>query len=112
MVRLRSLDVISCAKVYGIIHMAIGILIGLMVVVIAMIGVAAAPGQQKLGMVGVLVIAALSPFLYGALGFVIGALSALLYNWIASAVGGIQMELEAVPSPYVAPLAQPPISAV
>lgn len=100
----------SCAKVYGILNMAVGTLIGLLFVVIGMIGLAAAPGQQKFGMLGVLVFAALSPFLYGAIGFVAGALMALLYNWIASAVGGIQMELEAVPAPYVAPSA-PPVTA-
>jgi hypothetical protein len=109
MVRLRSLDVMSCAKIYGILHMAIGILMGLLFVVIGMIGLATAPGQQKFGMVGVLVFAALSPFLYGAIGFVLGALMALFYNWIASAVGGIQMELETVPVAYAAPPEQPAV---
>ncbi len=75
---------------------------------IGVVGFAAAPSQQKFGMLGMLVIAALSPFIYGALGFVIGAVGALLYNWIASAIGGIEMELEAVPLPQVvAPIAVP-----
>ena len=103
MVRLRSVGVLSCAKIYGIIHMALGILFALFFVVIGVVGLAASPGQQKLGMIGILIIAALSPFIYGALGFVIGAVGALLYNWIASAVGGIEMELQAVPIAYVAP---------
>ena len=65
-------------------------------------------------MIGILCIAALSPFLYGALGFVIGAVGALLYNWIASAIGGIEMELQAVPLTYVpappqAPAASPAV---
>ena len=106
MVRLRSVDVISCAKIYGVLHMAIGVVIGLLFVLIGLIGLAAAPGQQKFGMIGVLIFAALSPFLYGAFGFVIGAVGALLYNWVASAIGGIQLELEAVPAPYFVP--QPP----
>ena len=106
MVRLRSMDVVSCAKVYGIIHMVIGIVFGLFFVVIGLVGLASAPGQGKLGMVGVLIVAALSPFVYGAIGFVIGALMALLYNWIAAVVGGIKVELEAVPAAFVAP--QPP----
>lgn len=107
MVRLRSVDVISCAKIYGVLHMAIGVLIGLLFVLIGLIGLAAVPGQQKFGMIGLLIFAALSPFLYGAMGFVLGAIGALLYNWVASAIGGIQMELEAVPAPYVAPTAPP-----
>ena len=111
MVRLRSLDVASCAKIYGIIHFIIGILFALFFVLIGLIGLASAPGQQKFGMIGVLFFAALAPFLYGALGFVIGAISALLYNWIASMVGGIKMELEALPTPqFVLPPQPPPTS--
>ena len=107
MVRLRSVDVISCAKIYGILHMAIGVLVGLVLVLVGLVGLAAAPDLQKFGMIRVLIFAALSPFLYGAIGFVLGAIGALLYNWIASAVGGIQMELETVPVPYIAS-PQPP----
>jgi hypothetical protein len=108
MVRLRSVDVMSCAKIYAILHMAIGILVGLFLVLIGLVGFAAAPGHPKFGMVGMLVVAALSPFVYGIFGFIFGAIGALLYNWIASAVGGIQMELEAVPTPYIAPPQPPP----
>ena len=98
MVRLRSVGVLSLAKIYGVIHVAIGVLFGLFFVLIGMVGLAAAPGQQKMGMVGILIIAALSPFIYGAMGFVIGALGALFYNWIASSIGGVEMDLEAIPS--------------
>jgi len=108
MVRLRSVGVLSCAKIYGIVHMALGILFGLFFVLIGLVGLAAAPAQQKLGMIGILIIAALSPFIYGALGFVIGAVGALLYNWIASTIGGIEMELETVQVPTVNPAAPPP----
>jgi hypothetical protein len=107
MVRLRSVDVMSCAKVYAILHMAIGILVGLFLVLIGLAGFAVAPGQRKFGMLGMIVVAALSPFVYGIVGFVVGAIGALLYNWIASAVGGIRMELEAVPAPSIAIQQQP-----
>jgi hypothetical protein len=108
MVRLRSVDVVSCAKIYGILHMAIGVVVGLLFVLIGLVGFAAAPGQQKFGMIGVLIFAALSPFLYGLFGFIVGAVMALLYNWVASAIGGIKVELEAVPVLYVVPPSQPP----
>lgn len=107
MVRLRSVGVLSCAKIYGIVHMALGILFGVFFILIGVVGLAAAPSQQKLGMIGILVIAALSPFIYGALGFVIGAVGALLYNWIASAIGGLEMELDAAHAPYMAPAPSP-----
>jgi hypothetical protein len=108
MVRLRSVGVLSCAKIYGVLHMAIGIVFGLFFGLIGLVGMAAAPERQKLGMIGILIIAALSPFIYGAIGFVIGALGALFYNWIASALGGIEMALEAVPLPHVAAPTPPP----
>ena len=108
MVRLRSVDVLSCARIYGIIHIAVGVLIALVLVLVGLVGFAAAPGQQKFGMIGVLIFAALSPFLYGAMGFVLGALMALFYNWIASAVGGIKMELQAVPESRLAPASPAP----
>ena len=107
MVRLRSVGVLSCAKIYGVINMAIGILIALFLVLIGLAGLAVAPGQQKLGMIGMLVLVALSPFFYGAVGFVMGAVGALLYNWIASALGGIEMELEAAPPHYSVAPTQP-----
>jgi hypothetical protein len=107
MVRLRSLDVISCAKIYGIMHFIIGILLALFFVLIGLVGLAAAPGRQKFGMIGVLVFAALAPFLYAVFGFVAGAISALLYNWIASIAGGIKMELETVPVPQFVPPSAP-----
>jgi hypothetical protein len=108
MVRLRSVGVLSCAKIYGVIHVALGILFGLFFVLIGGLGLAAAPAQQKLGMIGILVIAVLSPFIYGAIGFVAGAVGALFYNWIASAFGGIEMELEAAPLAHVPAMPQPP----
>ena len=108
MVRVRSVGVLSCAKLYGIFHLAIGILVAVFLVLIGLVGLTVVPGQQKIGMVGFLAIAALSPFLYGAFGFVAGAVGALLYNWIASAVGGLEIELEAVPAAYTAAPLQPP----
>jgi hypothetical protein len=107
MVRIRSVGVISCAKIYAILHMAIGVVVALVLVLVGVVGLAAAPGQQKFGMIGVIIIAGLSPFLYGAIGFVMGAIGALLYNWIASAVGGLQMELDTVPMQNPVP-PQPP----
>ena len=81
MVRLCSLQVISCAKIYGIITVVIGSY-SLVRCTDGLIGDAAAPGQQRFGMIGVLILAALlTPYLYGAIGLVISPISALLYNW-------------------------------
>src|SRR3974390_1912527 len=106
MVRIRSVDVMSCAKIVGVLQGAIGLLVGAFIMIAGLAGLGAAPSPAKLGMFGMLMFAALTPFLYGALGFVFGAIGALLYNWVASAIGGILLELEAVPAPYFEP--QPP----
>ena len=47
MVQLRSVDVLSCAKIYGILHVAIGIVFALFFVFIGLIGFAASPGATK-----------------------------------------------------------------
>lgn len=101
MVRLRSVGVLSCARVSAILHGALGVLVSLLVAIAGLAGTAATPSPPKLGMIGILIVAAIMPFFYALLGFVFGALSALLYNWVASAIGGIEMELEAVPLTYV-----------
>jgi hypothetical protein len=112
MVRLRSVGVVSCAKISAILHGAMGVLVALVVVIAGLAGLAATPSPQKLGILGILIVAAIMPFFYALLGFLFGALSALLYNWSASAIGGIEMELQAVPLAYVpahpqAPTANP-----
>ena len=66
----------SCAKVYGILHVALGILFAIFFALIGVVSLAAAPGQQKFGVVTFLVFAALCPFIYGAIGFVAGAIGA------------------------------------
>ena len=47
MVRLRSVDVLSCARIYGIIHIAIGVLIALVLVLRRTGGFCSRPGSTK-----------------------------------------------------------------
>ena len=84
MVRLRSVGVVSCAKISAILHGAMGVLVALSVVIAGLAGLAATPTPQKLGIIGILIVAAIMPFFYALLGFLFGAVSALLYNWSAS----------------------------
>ena len=48
-----------------------------------------------------LVFGILAPFLYGAMGFVFGAIGAWIYNLIAKRLGGIEIQLEAVPASLI-----------
>lgn len=43
------------------------------------------------GGVGMIVIAVILPFLYGALGFIAGVIMAAIYNLIAKLTGGLEM---------------------
>ncbi len=54
------------------------------------------------------------PFMYGVMGFVMGAIGASLYNLIARKVGGFELELEGMPSGVIAPypLIPPATSAI
>ena len=109
MFRLRSVGVLSCAKVFAVIHAVIGILIGFFVLVFGIIGAALAPAHQKFGAIGIIVLAALSPAFYGVIGFVIGALWAFVYNLTAQFSGGLELQLDAEPATqFVAPPAATP----
>ncbi len=109
MFRLRAVGVLSSAKAFAVIHGAIGILIGFFFLIFAIVGAAIAPGHQKLGMVGMIVVAVLMPFVYAVIGFVMGAIWAFVYNLAAQSIGGLEMQLEAVPMAAMAP--PPPAAA-
>ena len=104
MIRLRSVGVLSCARIFAVIHAALGVLFGIFFLFIGVIGLAAAPGQQKLGVAAFVLISVFMPVIYAAIGFVFGALWALLYNLAAQKIGGLELEFESLPAiTYIAP---------
>ncbi len=103
MFRLRSVGVLSCAKIFTLIHGAIGVLIGFILLLFGVVGAAIVPGQQKFGMFGMIVAAVLAPLFYAAFGFVAGAMWAWVYNLVAQSIGGLELQLDAVPMPTYAP---------
>lgn len=91
----------SCAKVYGLICVFIGLLAGIFVaaafwVTSSMFGPAAGSQMPVRGMSyffgGGAIIS--FPIFYGILGFIMGYLSAVIYNLIANMIGGIELEFE------------------
>lgn len=98
---LKRIEPLSCAKVYGIICVFIGLIAGLLVAGVTTVArqiFGPGPGsdafQDGLGyMIGPGAILSY-PIFYGILGFVSGFLGALLYNWIAKHIGGIEVEFE------------------
>jgi len=102
--RIRSVGVLSVAKISGLIHAAFGLLF---VPIFLLMGLSLSiagtqGGGQKLptffGPAFAVIMSIFMPIFYGIMGFLIGAVGALLYNLIATWVGGIEMEVEVSPA--------------
>ena len=92
----KSVGVMSVAKIYGAISAAIGLLIGCVFALVAIVGGSVAQGGEAgflgpLFGVGAIVFA---PIFYGIMGLIGGALGAVLYNVFAGMVGGVSVEVE------------------
>jgi hypothetical protein len=114
--RIKSVGVMSVAKVMGLIYGALGLLIVPIFLVIGLASSMAIKQAQQatganlppaMGPIFAVLMAIAAPIMYGLIGFVTGAISALIYNLIAGWVGGIEMELEIAPIQTVLPI-QPP----
>jgi hypothetical protein len=100
---LKSVGVMSFAKLAGLIYGCLGLIFVPFFLLFAVIGSFA--GQDKLPFAGIfgILFAILMPILYGAMGFVMGAISALLYNVMAKWAGGLELELELRPATSAPP---------
>jgi len=94
MYSLRSVDVMSCAKIMGAIYGGLG-LIFLPFFLLAGFGSLAGGNTSAPSGVAAILFIILAPVIYGIMGFVMGALSAWVYNFFARRIGGIRMELKA-----------------
>lgn len=100
---LKSVGVMSVAKIMGLVYGCLGLILAPFFGLFALLGSLA--GQEKTPFAGVIgiVFAILIPLFYGAIGFVAGAIGALLYNVMSKWVGGFELELESRPAGLVAP---------
>jgi hypothetical protein len=104
---IKSVRVLSVAKILGLLYGCMGLLVAPMFLMMGLIG--SALGQQSSPFAGNfglglgIGIAVLAPVFYGAMGFVMGAVSALLYNLFAKWVGGFELEMEVRPQTLTAP---------
>ena len=105
MVRIRSIGVLSCAKVCAVVQGAVGAIVGIIPLLVATAGLAVAPFHQRMGIVGFAVAAVTLTLVYCVIGFLIGAFAAFMYNWAAQTMGGLEIELESIAVMPLAPLA-------
>jgi hypothetical protein len=97
--RLRSVGVLSVAKISGIFYGAMGVLLVPFFLLFSMIGAFA--GKQGAPVfpaaIGI-ALALVMPILYAGMGFLLGAFSAFVYNLVAGWIGGIEMEIQTMHS--------------
>jgi hypothetical protein len=101
MYSIRSLDVMSCAKLMGAIYGCLALIVLPPVVLMSGLSflLSGSLPQPYWGLWLVLPVI-LAPLHYGLIGFLIGALTAWVYNFAARQIGGIQLELgPVIPSP-------------
>ena len=91
---LKSVGVMSVAKMAGAIHVALGLLLAPAFLMMGMIGSMAGQHPNPFGAIGGVALAVIAPILYGVMAFVIGAIMALLYNLVAKWIGGIELEVQ------------------
>ena len=99
----KSVGVLSVAKIMGMMHACMALIFAPFLLLIGVM--ASAFGQQKNPLAGFFSvgIAVLMPIFYGAIGFIAGLLGALLYNLFARWVGGFELQLEVQPQTLTAP---------
>ena len=95
---IKRVDVISVAKITGIIAAAFGLLAGVIFFLFgSMFGALLGAGGESGGaaaMFGGFMGIILLPMLYGVFGFIGGLIQAFVYNLAAGFVGGIRVETE------------------
>lgn len=99
----KSVGVLSVAKIMGLVQACLGLIFAPFFLLIGLLG--SMVGQQKTpfaGMFGVF-LALCMPIFYGVIGFLTGAIGALLYNLFAKLVGGFELELDIRPQTLSAP---------
>jgi hypothetical protein len=93
MVSLRSVGVMSCAKMMGAIYGSLGLVFLPFLLLGGFASMMLGRSSGALSGIAMLFMALLIPACYGALGFIFGGLTAWIYNLFAGWVGGIKLDL-------------------
>lgn len=93
MKEIKKIDLMSLAKILALIYAIIGFLAAILAVVAMYLDPLIATSIMPISTFGPIIIV-LVPIIYAIVGFIIGAIIAILYNIIASKIGGIKIELK------------------
>ena len=83
--QIKSINVMQTAKVMGAVYFVLGLAVALFVILPV--------SMARRGQPGRFFMAALAPFIYGALVFVLSAFLCWVYNLVAERLGGIEVEV-------------------
>ncbi|WP_339874714.1 hypothetical protein [uncultured Algoriphagus sp.] len=92
MVKIKKIGVSSAAKIYGLTLGALGFVIGIFYAIFLSAFSGILGSSMNLGAIG-LIMPIVFPIMYGIIGFVVGALGAVIYNFVASKIGGLEIQL-------------------
>lgn len=94
MVKIEKIGVSSAAKIYGLTLGALGFVIGLFYALFlsAFSGLLDDFPISGAGGIGIIMVIVF-PIIYGIMGFIFGALGAVVYNFVASKTGGLEIQL-------------------
>jgi hypothetical protein len=109
---IRRVNPWSLARVFGMLQACMGLVVGLMFSVVSLVigvGIGQADadlhalpfGGAAMGALFGIGAAIFLPIVYGVIGFVTGALGALIYNLVAGAIGGIEIDVDESRTPPV-----------
>lgn len=103
MVTLRSVGVLSCAKIMGAVYGCLGLSFLPFLLIGGVAGLMIGKGSERMSGIALLALAILAPIFYGAMGFVMGAFTAWIYNIFAKWIGGVQLDFRTeISNPLVA----------
>ena len=101
--QIKTVGVLSAAKMYGVLGLIMGLILGIIYFFIALLGSLmmsgggrTSPGTGGSGFVYGLISLIASPILSGIGGFIGGAIIAFIYNIVAGMIGGVEIEVENV----------------
>jgi hypothetical protein len=93
---LKSVGVLSVAKMMGTLYMVVGFIVGSIIALLSVVGL----GFAESGAEGVVALVfgvgavIILPVFYGVMGFLVGAVFSALYNVVAGMAGGVELNLE------------------
>jgi hypothetical protein len=92
---IKRIGPMSCARIAGAVYAVMGLFIGIFFSIASLLGAAASQeaGSATMGLVFGVGAIFLMPIFYGCLGFVMTLFSAWLYNVMAGALGGIEIDV-------------------